>query len=109
MHEGDTSGCIIKKEKIKKKKKKNSFQKEKDQSNEIHARVNGCEYHEEIIVEEKSKLDIALTVIERLKNENKNLKTLVQICDEREYEDKEEIVGLKAQLEESRKVEDTLL
>ena len=71
--------------------------------------MNGCEYHEEIIVEEKTKLDTALTKIERLKNENKDLKTLVQICDEREYEDKEEIVGLKAQLEEARKVEDTLL
>ena len=33
----------------------------------------------------------------------------MQICDEREYEHKEEIVGLKAQLEEERKVEDTLL
>ena len=46
--------------------------------------------------------------IEILKNENKYLNTLVQICDEREYEDKEEIVGLKAQLEESRKIEDIL-
>ena len=29
MHEGDTSGCIIKKEKINKNKKKNSFQMKK--------------------------------------------------------------------------------
>ena len=71
--------------------------------------MNGSKFHEEIIVREKTKLDIALTEIGRLKTENKYLKTLVQICDEREYEDKEEIVGLKAQLEEARKVEDTLL
>ena len=71
--------------------------------------MNGCKYHEEITVEEKGKLDTALTEIEILKNENKDLKTLVQICDEKEYEDKKEIVGLKAQLEEGRKVEDTLL
>ena len=34
---------------------------------------------------------------------------MVQICDEREYEDKKEIIGLKTQLEEAKKVEDTLL
>ena len=50
-----------------------------------------------------------MTEIERLKNENKDLKTVVQICDEREYEDKKEIVGLKTHLEEARKIEDTLL
>jgi len=37
-----------------------------------------------------------------LKNENKGFKALVQICDEREHNHKEEIVGLKAQLEEAR-------
>ena len=71
--------------------------------------MNGCGYHEENIVEEKTKLDTALTEIEILKNENKYLKTLVRIYDEREYEDKEDIIGLKTQLEEARKVEDTLL
>ena len=50
--------------------------------------MNGYEYHEEIIAEEKAKLDTALIEIEKLKNENKDLKTVVQICDEREYEDK---------------------
>ena len=64
--------------------------------------MNGSKNHEEIAAEEKAKLDIALIEIEILKNENKNLKTLVQICDEREYEDKEEIVGRKAQLEGAR-------
>ena len=39
MHEVHTSGCIINKEKINKKKNKNSFQKEKVQSNKIPARV----------------------------------------------------------------------
>ena len=50
MLKGDTSGCIVKKEKINT-KKKNPFQKEKGQLNEILARVNGCDYHEEITVE----------------------------------------------------------
>ena len=83
MHEVDTRGYIVKKEKINQKKKKNSFQKEKGQSNEIPARVNGCECHEEITVEEKAKFDTTLTEIEILKNEKKYLKTLVQICDEK--------------------------
>ena len=34
---------------------------------------------------------------------------MVQICDEREYEDKKEIIGLKTHLEEARKIKDTLL
>ena len=86
MHEVDTRGWIIKKEKLSQKKKKNSFQKEKFQSNEIPAIVNGSKSHEEIVAEEKAKLDTALTEIEKLKNENKDLKILVQICDEKEYE-----------------------
>ena len=71
--------------------------------------MNGSKNHEEIVAEEKAKHDTTLTEIERLKNENKDLKTLVQICDENEYEDKKEIIGLKTQLEEAKKVEDTLL
>ena len=108
MHGVDTKDCIVKKEK-KSKKKKNSCQKENFQSNEVPASVNWDKNHEEITAEEKTKLDTALNKIERLKNENKDLKTLVQICDEREYEDKKEIIGLKTQLEEAKKVEDTLL
>ena len=50
-----------------------------------------------------------MTEIEKLKNENKDLKILVQICDEKEYEDRKEIIGLKTQLEEEKKLEDTLL
>ena len=34
---------------------------------------------------------------------------MVKICDEKEYEDKKEIIGLKTQLEEAKKVEYTLL
>ena len=88
--------------KINKKKKKKSFQKEKGQSNEITARVNGSDCYEEVTLEEKVKPDTTFTEIDILKNENKGLKTLVQICDEREYEDQEEIVGMKEQLEEAR-------
>ena len=71
--------------------------------------MNGSKNHEEIAAEEKAKLDTALTKIERLKNENKDLKTLVQICDEKEYEDKKEFIGLKTELEEAKEVEVTLL
>ena len=108
MHGVDIEDFIVKKEK-RIKKKKNSRQKENVQSNEVLASVNGSKNHEEIEAEEKAKLDTALTEIERLKNENKDLKTVMQICDEREFEDKKEIVGLKTHLEEERKIEDTLL
>ena len=108
IHGVDTKDCTDKKDK-RIKKKKNSCQQENIQSNEVPASVNGDKNHEEIIAKEKSKLDTALTEIEKLKNENKDLKTVVQICDEREYEDKKEIVGLKTHLEEARKIEDTLL
>ena len=87
MHGVDTKDCIVKKEK-KIKKKKNSVQKENIQSNEVPASVNGSKNHEEIAAEERAKLDTALTEIEILKNENKYLKTVMQICDEREFEDK---------------------
>ena len=82
MHEVETEDCIVKKDK-RIKKKRNSCQKEDVESNQVPASVNDSKNHEEIVVEEKAKLDIALTEIERLKNENKDLKTLVQICDER--------------------------
>lgn len=58
MHEGDTSSCIVKKEKEKSRKK--FF----------------CQ----------AKFDIVLNEIELLKNEIKDLKKVVQICDERERE-----------------------
>ena len=87
MHGVDTKDCIVKKEK-RIKKKRNSCQKEDVQSNEVLASVNGSKSHEEIVAEEKAKLDTALTEIEILKNKNKDLKRLVQICDEREYEDR---------------------
>ena len=108
MHGVDTEDCIVKKEK-RIKKKINSCQKEDVQSNQVPASLNDSKNHEEIAAEEKEKLDIALTEIEKLKNENKDLKKLVQICDEKEYEDRKEIIGLKTQLEEAKKVEDTLL
>ena len=82
MHGVDTEDCIVKKEK-RIKKKKNSCQNENIQSNEVPASVNGSKSHEEIVAEEKAKLDTALTEIEKLKSENKDLKILVQICDEK--------------------------
>ena len=87
MHGVYSKDCIVKKEK-RIKKNKNSCQQENVQSNEVPASVNGSKNHEEIATEENAKLDTTLTEIERLKNENKDLKTLVQICDEKEYEDK---------------------
>ena len=85
MHGVYIEDCIVKKEK-RIKKKKNSCQKENVPANEVPASVNGSQFPVEFIVEEKTKLDTTLTKIERLKNENKDLKTVVQICDEREYE-----------------------
>lgn len=108
MHGVDIEDCIFKKEK-KIKKKKNSCQRENVQTHDVPASVNGSKSHEEIATEEKAKLDTALTEIERLKNENKDLKTTMQICDEKEYEDKKEIIGLKTHLKEATKIEDTLL
>ena len=108
MRGAETKDCTVKKEK-RIKKKKNACQQENVQSNEVPASVNGDKNHEEITVEEKAKLDTSLTEIEKLKNENKDLKRLVEICDEKEYEDRKEIIGLKTQLEETKKVEDTLL
>ena len=58
--------------------------------------------------ENKSRLDLSLASIERLKNENEYLKKLVQICDEKEHEYKEEIVSLKTQLEELRRLEEVM-
>jgi len=46
--------------------------------------VNVLDSHEENIDENQARIDLSLTNIERLKNENKDMKKLVQICDERE-------------------------
>ena len=86
MHGVNTKDCTDKKDK-RIKKKENSCQQENIQTNEVLASMNGDKNHEEIIAKEKAKLDTALTEIEKLKNENKDLKTMVQICDEKEYED----------------------
>ena len=67
--------------------------------------MNGHDFHEENIVEEQAKIYCVLNEIGRLKNENKDIKKLVQICDEREHKYKEEVVGLKKQLEEARRIE----
>ena len=82
MHGVNTKDCTDKKDR-RIKKKKNSCQQENVQSNVVLASVSGSKSHEEIAAEEKEKLDIALTEIEKLKNENKDLMRLVQICDEK--------------------------
>lgn len=88
IHEGETSSANIEKEK-RKKNKKNLYKKESVQSNGVYASVNRPDFQEENIVEEQANLGIALTNIERLKNETKNLNKLMQICDESEHEYKE--------------------
>jgi len=45
-----------------------------------------------------------LAEIERLKNENKDLKKLVHICDEREHEYKKGIISLRTQFKEERRI-----
>ena len=64
MHGVNTKDCTEKKDK-RIKKKKTSFQKENIQSNEVPTSVNGDKNHEEIIAEQKAKLDTALTEIEK--------------------------------------------
>ena len=88
IHEGETSSANTEKEKIKK-NKKNLYKKESVQWNGVYASVNRPYFQEENIVEEQANLRIALTKIERLKNETKDLNKLMQICDERENEYKE--------------------
>lgn len=68
MHEGDSSSCIVKKEKIKNKNKISS-QKESIHLNEVSFSSNGPYCHEKNTTEEQAKLDTALTEIEILKNE----------------------------------------
>lgn len=64
--------------------------------------------HEEKTEENQARLDLLLVSRERLKNENKDLKKLVQICDEKKHEYKEEIVNMKTQLEEARRLEEVM-
>jgi len=105
MHEGDTSSNSAEKEK-KKRKKRNSFQKESVQSNEIcYVNVNVPDSHEEKIDEHQATLDLALAEIDRLANESRHYKQLLQTCGEREHEFKEEIISLRAQLDEERRIE----
>lgn len=67
-------------------KDKKPFQKESVQLNETFTCVNVPIHHEEKTYENQARLDLSLTSIERLKNKNKFLKTLVEICDEKEHE-----------------------
>jgi len=49
-----------------------------------------------------------LAKIERLGNEKKEQNKLLQICDDREHEFKEEIINLRTQLEEARIIEEMM-
>ena len=104
---GESSSKSVEKGKRKRKEKK-PYQKESVQLNETYACGNVAEFHEEMTYEHQVKLDLSLSSIEKLKNENKDLKKLVQIRDEREHEYKEEIVSLKTQLEEARRIEEAM-
>lgn len=97
MHDGETSNNNAKNEKGKR-KMKSPCQKESVQINETSTCVNIPDSHEEKTDENQARLDLSLVSIESLKNENKDWKKLVQICDEKEHEYKEKIVSLKTQL-----------
>lgn len=107
MHEGDTSSNSVEKEK-KKKKKKKAYQRELIHSNDTSNSVNVIDCHEEKLTGEQVRLHSALAKIERLGNEKKEQNKLLQICDDREHEFKEEIINLRTQLEEARIIEEMM-
>lgn len=106
MHEEDSNNNVEKGKR--KRKEKKPCQKESVQLNETSTCVNVPDPHEEKIDENQARIDLSLASIERLKNENKDLKKLTHICDEKEHEYKEEIVSLKTKLEEARRLEEVM-
>jgi len=104
---GDASSNSAKKEKRKRKDKK-PCQKKSVQLNETSICVNVPDPHEEKTNENKARCDLSLASIEIFKNENKDLKKLVHICDEKEHEYKDECIILKTQIEEARRLEEVI-
>lgn len=84
MH-GEPSNNNVGKEKRKRKEIK-PCQKESVQLKETFTCVNTTDPHEEKTDENQARFDLSLASIERLKNENKDLKKLLNICDEREHD-----------------------
>lgn len=71
--------------------------------------MNVLDSHEEKVDENQANPGhVILVEPERLAIENKDQKKLLQICDEKEHEYKEEIVSMRTQLEEARRVEDVI-
>ena len=91
MHEGEISNNSAKDAKRKSRKKK-ACQKENVQLNETYYASHSCEG---TLAKEQTKLDSALDEKVRLSNESRDRKKLLQICDEREHEYKEETISLK--------------
>lgn len=60
--------------------------KESVQLNETFTCVNVPDPHKEKTDENQARLDLSLTSIKRLRNKSKYLKTLVEICDDKEHE-----------------------
>lgn len=102
MHEEASSNNV---EKGRRKRKE---RKPCQQESETSTCMNVPDSHEEKSDENQGTLDLSLASIEGFKNENKDMKKLVQISDEKEHEYKEEIVSLKTQLEEARRLEKVL-
>ena len=69
--------------------------------------MNVLDSHEVKENEHQVRLDSTLAGIDRFTNENKDQKKLLQICDEREHA-KEEIISLRTQLDEVRKIEEVM-
>jgi len=85
MHEGGTSSNNAEKEKNNRKKKKAS-QKETIHLNATSACVNVPNSHGEKTDEHQDRLDSTLAKIDKLANESRDHKKLLQTCDKREYE-----------------------
>ena len=102
MHEGDIGSSSAEKEKKKRKKKKAS-RKGSIQSNEIYfSYVNVSNSHKQ------NTLDIKLGLTQHWQNESINMNKLLHKCDEREHEFKEEIISMRAKLEESERIEEMM-
>lgn len=91
------------------KEKKNAPRKESDQPNGIHSpNIKVGDFQEEKLIGDQAQLNFALTEIEKLLTENRDLKKLLQPLKEREYNFKEEICNLKTQIEEGRRCEEAM-
>lgn len=85
------------------KKNKKASRRESDFPNDIFSpRIKVVDYQEERLVGDKGHLSLALAKIKMISLENGDLKRLLEIIHEREYDFMEEIYNFKIQLKVKR-------